>query len=335
MKSTAYKSAIAVLLLAFVIAPTNGFGDPGIKVFVTGVQAIFDVPPAVVNDRIMIPVRTIAEMLGATTYWDGALKKATFYKGNTEVLLTAGSDTMLVTSDGVVKQSKLDSPPFIKDGRVLAPLRAIAEAFDATVEFEATSNVVRLTPATAERTASFHQSTIAVQATPTPVPATPNPASPAPANPTSQPTPTLPPSPSPEPTTTPQPSPSPSSFQSLADEVVRLTNEERVRYGLKPLQVHSGLQDIAMQRAAECIDLFAHERKDGSTVVALVNGKGIKWTGIGENIAYGQKTPERVVQVWMESPSHRVNILSDRFNYIGIGVTRSGSVYYWSQVFIQ
>jgi uncharacterized protein YkwD len=333
MKSTAYKTAIAILLLAFAFAPKNGFGDPGIKVYVTGVQAIFDVPPTLVNDRIMIPVRTIAEMLGATTYWDGARNRATFYKGATEVLLTVGSDTMLVTHDGAVKQSKLDSAPFIKNGRVFAPLRAIAEAFDATVEFDTASNAVHLTPASDERTASFHQSPATIQQSPAASRAAATPA----ANPTNQPTPTLQPSPPPKPTETPAPtpSPSPSSFQSLADEVARLTNEERVRYGLKPLKVNSALQDIAMQRAVECIDLFAHERKDGSTVVALVDGRGIKWAGIGENIAYGQKTPERVVQVWMESPSHRVNILSDRFNYIGIGVTKTGSVYYWSQVFIQ
>ena len=49
----------------------------------------------------------------------------------------------------------------------------------------------------------------------------------------------------------------------------------------------------------------------------------------GENIAFGNVTPQRMVAMWMASPGHRANILSRTFTYIGIGATRAtnGNVY--------
>ena len=53
----------------------------------------------------------------------------------------------------------------------------------------------------------------------------------------------------------------------------------------------------------------------------------------GENIAYGQSTPEAVVQSWMSSSGHRANILSSSFTTIGIGCTVVNGTVYWAQLF--
>ena len=55
----------------------------------------------------------------------------------------------------------------------------------------------------------------------------------------------------------------------------------------------------------------------------------------GENIAYGTITAERMMELWMNSPGHRANILSTAFTHLGVGAvkTSSGS-WYASQVFL-
>ena len=53
---------------------------------------------------------------------------------------------------------------------------------------------------------------------------------------------------------------------------------------------------------------------------------------IWENIAYGQRTPQAVVNAWMNSSGHRANILSASYTQIGVGYVASGN--YWTQMFI-
>lgn len=54
----------------------------------------------------------------------------------------------------------------------------------------------------------------------------------------------------------------------------------------------------------------------------------------GENIAYGQKSPEEVMEAWMNSPGHRANILNEKFTTIGVGYYKSANgINYWSQLF--
>jgi uncharacterized protein YkwD len=54
------------------------------------------------------------------------------------------------------------------------------------------------------------------------------------------------------------------------------------------------------------------------------------FSGVAENIAYGQKTPEDVMKTWMNSYGHRSNILNSNFNQIGCGMSfsQNGRVYW-------
>ena len=57
---------------------------------------------------------------------------------------------------------------------------------------------------------------------------------------------------------------------------------------------------------------------------------------VGENIAYGQKTPEQVMEGWMNSQGHRANILNPNFTAIGVGYYQnSRGVSYWTQLFVR
>lgn len=63
---------------------------------------------------------------------------------------------------------------------------------------------------------------------------------------------------------------------------------------------------------------------------------GIRFSAAGENIAYGQRTPQEVMRDWMNSPGHRSNILNGTYNQIGVGLGKnSRGVLYWTQMFIK
>ena len=135
------------------------------------------------------------------------------------------------------------------------------------------------------------------------------------------------------PTTTPTSAPSNPSNNSYADEVLRLVNIERNKAGLSNLTTNSSLTAAANKRAEETKISFSHTRPNGSKFSTALQEYGVSYRTAGENIAYGQRSPQEVVNGWMNSPGHRANILNASFNKIGIGVYQSGGVIYWTQLF--
>lgn len=63
---------------------------------------------------------------------------------------------------------------------------------------------------------------------------------------------------------------------------------------------------------------------------------GLRFSAAGENIAYGQPTPQAVMNAWMNSAGHRANILGASYTYIGVGAAKnSQGVIYWTQEFVK
>jgi len=123
------------------------------------------------------------------------------------------------------------------------------------------------------------------------------------------------------------------SLSSYASEVLRLVNVERAKAGLPALTTNSTLTAAANKRAQEIKQTFSHTRPNGTSCFTVLGEYGVSYRTAGENIAYGQKTPQEVVNGWMNSPGHRANILKSSFGKVGIGVYQSGGVYYWTQLF--
>ncbi len=117
-------------------------------------------------------------------------------------------------------------------------------------------------------------------------------------------------------------------------EVLRLVNEQRVKYGLSLLAADNGAEEVAHLRAKEIVKSFSHTRPNGSSCFTAAKELGVSYRSAGENIAYGYPNPESVVNGWMNSEGHRKNILSPSFGRIGIGCYKSGGVLYWTQFFI-
>ena len=112
--------------------------------------------------------------------------------------------------------------------------------------------------------------------------------------------------------------------------MLSLINAERANHGLQPLIWSDSLTASARIRAREITVSFSHTRPDGrlwNTVGTSVNG---------ENLAARQRTLEIAFRAWMESPSHRENILRPDFRSVGIVGLHSPNTehtYYWVQLF--
>ncbi len=120
-----------------------------------------------------------------------------------------------------------------------------------------------------------------------------------------------------------------------AYEVISLVNAHRTAAGLEPLSyTNPALMAAAQKRAEEQQQVYSHTRPDGSSCFTVLDEYGISYRGAGENIAMGQRTPEEVVEDWMNSEGHRKNIMNPSFTQIGVGVHEAGGRYYWSQMFI-
>lgn len=122
-------------------------------------------------------------------------------------------------------------------------------------------------------------------------------------------------------------------LEDYAYQVAAIVNQEREAYGLAPLKYSDELSRAANVRAGEIQSYFSHTRPDGRSCFTAITDMGIKYRAVGENIAYGQRDPAEVMNAWMNSSGHRANILSENYDYIGIGVTSRNGVYYWSQFF--
>lgn len=121
---------------------------------------------------------------------------------------------------------------------------------------------------------------------------------------------------------------------SFAEQVVELVNVEREKAGLQALTLDKQIESAALVRAKEIETSFSHTRPDGRNFSSVLTDNGISFRGSGENIAWGQKTPEEVVTAWMNSEGHRANILNSKYTKIGVGYyENSAGRDFWTQLF--
>jgi len=125
-----------------------------------------------------------------------------------------------------------------------------------------------------------------------------------------------------------------SSVLAFENEVIRLVNEQRSKNGLKPLTANWELSRVARYKSQDMVDnrYFSHTSPTYGTPFQMIRAFGLTYRTAGENIAYGQRTPQAVVNAWMNSNGHRANILNASYTQIGVGYVSSG--HYWTQMFI-
>lgn len=125
----------------------------------------------------------------------------------------------------------------------------------------------------------------------------------------------------------------PASTEAI-NAVVTLTNSERNEAGVLSLELDETLSAAAQARAEEIANCASHTRPDGRDCHTVLDDYGVSYHVWGENIAGGQTTAEAVHHAWMNSPSHRENILYAGYSKIGVGYYTVNGMTYWCTLYI-
>ena len=131
------------------------------------------------------------------------------------------------------------------------------------------------------------------------------------------------------------------TISNLEKQAFQLINQKRVEIGLEPLTWNNDCAKIARLHSENMASkkFFNHTGLDGTMVNDRADAIGLsKWRAIGENIAYsfGYENPlEIAVEGWFKSPSHRENILNNRWKESAVGIAvAADESYYFTQVFL-
>ncbi|MEW6182695.1 MAG: stalk domain-containing protein [Bacillota bacterium] len=128
---TFFAAALLVLVAA------AGVAQAAPAVVLDGKQLSFDVPPEILQGRVLVPMRALFEAVDAEVQWDGDTGTVTARKGDIEIVLVVGGQ---VSKNGAPVD--LDVPAVIKNGRTMVPLRFVGEALDCRVDWVQSSRTV-------------------------------------------------------------------------------------------------------------------------------------------------------------------------------------------------
>lgn len=105
-------------------------------------------------------------------------------------------------------------------------------------------------------------------------------------------------------------------------EVISLTNQKRAESGLLPLTENSLLSQAAVAKGNDMLakGYWAHFAPDGTTPWSFFLSFGYKYRYAGENLARDFSDAGSAVNAWMNSPTHKENILNAKYEEVGIGV---------------
>ena len=134
------KNVISKILLLLLILSSFIFSgykiQKPIKIYINGQLIESDQPPLIIDNRTFVPIRVIAEDLGAIVNYDNKDRIVTIKRDKTNILLTIGDDIAQISSDVETRPAILDAPAFLRNDRTYLPLRSISELFGMQVDWD-------------------------------------------------------------------------------------------------------------------------------------------------------------------------------------------------------
>ncbi|RJQ25626.1 CAP domain-containing protein [Candidatus Parcubacteria bacterium] len=114
------------------------------------------------------------------------------------------------------------------------------------------------------------------------------------------------------------------SYSLSENELLVLTNNARQEKNLPSLIINQELTEAAQKKALHMFekDYWAHFAPDGTSPWDFLKEEDYSYLYAGENLAKGFSNTQDVVQAWMNSPTHRDNILSDKFQEVGFAIVK-------------
>lgn len=120
----------------------------------------------------------------------------------------------------------------------------------------------------------------------------------------------------------------------IEQEIVKLTNQVRAKQNKSALQINDLLMQAARHHAANMArqNQMSHVL-DGKNPADRVKDAGYEYSYVAENVAMGQRTALEVMKMWMNSETHRGNILGENYTEIGVAAVKGPRGLYFVQVF--
>ena len=276
---------------AFASVQTVGVSYPRIRIDGEFIH-ISDQQPVIINGRTLVPLRAVMEPLGFIVEWDDntRIARLTKYTNNvrTQVIqVEIGSPVLTVAPTPATGPVILDVPAQIMNGRTMVPLRAISEAGGFEVNWDAVNRIVDIRSNNNEN--SINNATV--------------------------------PPPVVEPTVYNETQTAePFDVEWFERRVFELVNYERTSRGLRALEWNDALAAASRVHSYDMArnNFVAHRGSDGSMMTDRARRFGFNGTAT-ENVTAGAMTPERAVQNWMNSTSHRNQLLNRDHVTMGIG----------------
>jgi hypothetical protein len=106
------------------------------------------------------------------------------------------------------------------------------------------------------------------------------------------------------------------------ENIINLTNRERVAWGMNTLQSNPQLSAAALAKANDMFEkqYWDHFGPNGESPWQFIRASGYDYVYAGENLAKGFRTAEGIHEAWMASPTHKENIISGNYRDIGVAV---------------
>ncbi|MGD8192649.1 N-acetylmuramoyl-L-alanine amidase [Brevibacillus ginsengisoli] len=127
-----------MLVVPCMVSAAASSPSDAIHLVIEGKQVEADVPPMISDGRTMVPVRVVAEKMGAEVQWDQDTQTATVIQGQKSIKMQLDNIQASINDKSV----KLDTPPQIMNHRMLLPLRFVGEALGSTIGWDPTSRTV-------------------------------------------------------------------------------------------------------------------------------------------------------------------------------------------------
>lgn len=105
------------------------------------------------------------------------------------------------------------------------------------------------------------------------------------------------------------------------------TNQRRSAGGLSSLTINSQLMSAAQAKANDMAtrNYWSHDTPDGSPPWVFISNAGYSYSLAGENLAYGQLSSTQTVNEWMNSQTHRENIMNSGYIDVGFGIANAAN----------
>ena len=115
------------------------------------------------------------------------------------------------------------------------------------------------------------------------------------------------------------------TVEEIKERIIELVNDERIKGGFKPLSNNQLLDKSAELKAKDIVDknYWSHNSPEGTEPWHFFQKVGYVYQEAGENLARGYFSGDEIVDSWMNSQTHKDNILTTRYTDIGIGIAYS------------